>query len=196
VPTIKIRGFESRPSGITSRAHRATGSKNAWIAPNGEIVPLPVIIDIAEIDKKSRNAVWLVEATVQLVNHEPQLTKITFENTLGIDPVAMSRDFRWGSPLELVRRVLPDLLRQGIDIWKHDLPLHPLTDFGSNNGRLSDDFLREISKQYLQLGGDYSRIIAAERGVSARTVIGWIQKARDRGLLSPTSRGHVGGELL
>lgn len=156
---------------------------------------MPLVVDIVQIDTATGEGVWMIEAMVDLVNGEPAATQIHIHNRLGIDPVEMSRDFRWGSPVEIVRRVLPALMADGVDIWTADLPLNPMTEVNDSQGRLSDEFLRGIARQYLELGPEYARVIAAERGVSPRTVIGWIAKARKRGILTGTTRGHVGGEI-
>lgn len=190
-----MRDLKNRPTGVSSRVHRTKASAAPWTAANGQQLKFPIIVDIGEVDSATHTAQWLVEATVDLIDHEPTLVDIRFQNQRGINPISMSRDFRWGSPVEIVRRILPELLEQGIDIWSHNLPLQPLTELGDTQGRLTDEFLRSIAHQYLELGPDYARIISLERGVSSRTVVGWIQKARKRGILSGTTRGHVGGSL-
>ena len=45
------------------------------------------------------------------------------------------------------------------------------------------------------IGRGYARTIAAERNVSQRTVVSWIEKARARGILSATTAGRMGGEV-
>jgi transposase-like protein len=61
--------------------------------------------------------------------------------------------------------------------------------------RLTDEFLEGIVKAYLESGRGYAKKIAVIRGVSERTVVSWIQKARERGILSKTRPGSRGGEL-
>ena len=61
--------------------------------------------------------------------------------------------------------------------------------------RLTDAFLEVIAVRYLRLGRGYAKAIAAERNVSPRTVVSWIEKARERGILTGTSPGSMGGSL-
>jgi len=60
---------------------------------------------------------------------------------------------------------------------------------------LTDDFLRSVADNYAWAARNRQRpakVIAAQTGSSVRTVHAWIRKARDRGILRPTTRGKVG----
>jgi hypothetical protein len=112
----------------------------------------------------------------------------------------MQREFRWASPLEVVRVGVPTLLARGIDPFDHDLPLSGFPEAtaltGPANERLTDGFLEEIAHEYLAIGRGYARAIAAERGVSERTVVSWVEKARRRGILTRVTPGSYGGEVV
>jgi len=64
------------------------------------------------------------------------------------------------------------------------------------DGRLTDEFLEDIATEYLAGGRGSTQRIADERRVSRRTVVGWIVKARERGILTPVRPGQFGGELV
>jgi hypothetical protein len=60
---------------------------------------------------------------------------------------------------------------------------------------LTDEFLRSVADNYVWAVRGRERpakVIAAQAGASVRTVHAWIRKARDRGILAPTTRGKVG----
>jgi hypothetical protein len=60
---------------------------------------------------------------------------------------------------------------------------------------LTDDFLRSVADNYVWAVRNRERpavVIADQAGASVRTVHAWIRKARDRGILAPTTRGKVG----
>jgi hypothetical protein len=60
---------------------------------------------------------------------------------------------------------------------------------------LTDDFLGTVADNYVWAVRNHERpavVIAAQTGYQKRTVSSWIMKARDRGLLMPTTQGKVG----
>jgi hypothetical protein len=60
---------------------------------------------------------------------------------------------------------------------------------------LTDDFLGTVADNYAWALRNRQRpapMIANQTGSSVRTVHAWIRKARDRGILAPTTRGKVG----
>ena len=60
---------------------------------------------------------------------------------------------------------------------------------------LTDEFLATVADNYAWALRNRRRpapMIAAQTGSSVRTVHAWIRKARDRGILAPTTRGKVG----
>jgi hypothetical protein len=60
---------------------------------------------------------------------------------------------------------------------------------------LTDDFLRSVADNYVWAARNRQRpapMIATQSGCPVRTVRSWIMKARDRGILTPTTRGKVG----
>ena len=67
---------------------------------------------------------------------------------------------------------------------------------GPSNEPLGDAFLEDVARQYLAIGRGYARAIAAERHVSQRTVVSWIEKARRRGILTRVPAGSFGGTIV
>ena len=142
-----------------------------------------------------------IEATIDLVSGSPQLVAMQFTSPTGLDVSALQCDFRWASPLEVVTGLMPRLIEDGIDPYAAFLPLtgFPAVATGTKRvrrGALSDDFLTTIAREYTVRGRGYAASLAAEYVVSPRTVISWVEKARDRGLLTrPSRRGAVGGKM-
>lgn len=189
-----------RPVGTSSRVRRARGRRRAWTAPNGQVVELPVEVDILEIDPVDRSVAWEVVATVGLHAGEPRLERVVLRGRDGLDPVRLQNTFRWATPVEIVRRTLPALLERGIDPATYELPTggfpRSATLRDRERPRLSDEFLVAIARRYLEVGRGYAKAISFERGVSVRTATSWIEKARERGLLSRVRRGSHGGRVL
>jgi hypothetical protein len=75
------------------------------------------------------------------------------------------------------------------------LPTEQSSNFRSVPTRLTDEFLIEIATRYVMHGRGYAKAIAAQRNVSTRTVISWVEKARARGILTATTPGSVGGSV-
>lgn len=192
-------GAIERP-GVTSRIRPAPGRKRAWRITPEVSFPLPVIVDHMSVDADTGTLIWRIEATIDLIGDEPALTRIDAHAPGGIDPYRMQRDFRWASPLEVVVVGVPALLRRGVDPFEQELPL---TGFPAaaelnrvSNEQLSDEFLEAIAREYLAIGRGYAKAIAAERHVSERTVISWVEKARRRGILTRVAPGSCGGAII
>lgn len=186
--------------GVTSRIRPAPGRKRRWRISDSQSFPLPVIVDHLSVDPATGEREWVIEATVDLVGGVPVLTRMNVWVPGGLDPYRMQREFRWASPLEVVRVGVPTLLARGIDPFEHDLPLTGFPEAaalaGPANERLTDGFLEEIAREYLAIGRGYTRAIAAERGVSERTVVSWVEKARRRGILTRVPPGSYGGKVV
>ena len=94
----------------------------------------------------------------------------------------------------------PILLERGIDPFDADLPLSGFPEAAAldrpPNQPLTDTFLEEIAREYLSIGRGYARAIAAERRVSERTVVSWVEKARKQGILTRVRPGSYGGEIV
>ena len=190
---------DERP-GVTSRLRPAPGRKRPWKISAERSFPLPVIVDHMFVDPDTGELGWLIEATIDLVDGEPALVRVNAHVPGGIDPYLMQREFRWASPLEVVRDGVPVLLGRGTDPFAHDLPL---TGFpaaaafeGPSNEPLTEKFLETIAREYLAIGRGYARTIAAERHVSERTVVSWIEKARRQGILTRVPLGSFGGQIV
>ena len=198
---MKIKGNHgNRPPGHSSRIRRGDGPKSEWVAPNKQAVPLPLIIDNVNIDPQSGVRVWCIEARVDLVGDSPELIEIHITGDPCLDPVRLQRFFRWATPIEIARVTVPSLLEQGIDPFQHEYATDGYPDAANVNRkpttRLSDAFLQEIARQYVEVGHGYARAIAEQRGVSRRTVISWVEKARKRGFLGPTKPGRRNRRVL
>lgn len=191
--------LDPRPAGRSSRIRRGRGRRGHWTAPNGQIIELPVEVDILEIAPSDRSLAWEVVATVGLHAGEPRLERLVIHGPDGLDPVHLQNTFRWATPVEVVRRTLPILLERGIDPETFELPMggFPRAALLKDRepSRLSDEFLAAIARRYLEVGRGYAKTIAFERGVSARTATSWIEKARERGILSRVRRGSHGGRI-
>lgn len=192
---------QRRPPGVCSRIRRDPGrDPHRWTTSDGVSVDLPVIVDWVSIDPETGHESVRVEARIDLINDEPAIIEMVFTACDGLDPLALQRDFRWASPLEVVTGILPRLLAAGEDPYSVDLPL---TGFPAaamqperRRGALTDEFLTTIAREYLARGRGYAASLAAQYNVTPRTVVNWIEKARARGLLSaPPTRGAVGGRL-
>ena len=186
--------------GVTSRIRPAAGRKRRWRISDEHSFPLPVIVDHMSVDPETGEVGWLVEATIDLVDNEPALVRMNAHVPAGIDPYRMQREFRWASPVDVVRVGVPGLLERGIDPFDYDLPLTGFPEAAElrrpSNEQLTDEFLEEIARQYLAIGRGYAKQIAAERHVSQRTVVSWVEKARRRGILTRVRAGSYGGEIV
>jgi len=190
---------QARP-GITSRMRPAPGRRRRWQVSAEHSFPLPVIVDHVSVDPDTLRCHWRIEAMIDLVNGEPALVSMHVHVPGGLNPYLMQREFRWASPLELVRVGVPSLLAQGIDPFDHDLPVTGFPEAAAlvrkANEPLSEDFLEGIAREYLAIGRGYARVIAAERHVSPRTVVSWVEKARRQGILSRVPPGSHGGQII
>ena len=186
--------------GITSRIVVGPGRKKLWRIDADRSFPLPVIVDHMCMDPKSGELIWHIEATIDLIDGDPHLVKMQAFSPGGIDPSHMQRSFRWASPLEIIRHGVPVLLNRGIDPFEFELPLEGFpeaAELGSRvNDELSDAFLESIAREYLAGGRGYAKRIGIERGVSPRTVVSWVEKARQRGILSRVPQGSSGGTII
>lgn len=187
-------------AGVTSRISPAPGRKRTWRIDDERAFRLPVIVDHMFVDPDSGAVGYRIQATVDLVDGEPALTRIDLLATGGIDVVRMQREFRWASPLEVVLRSVPIMLSRGIDPFTFDLPVSGFPEAaeltGPVNAPLTDAFLEEIAREYLAVGRGYAAAIAVDRHVSPRTVVSWVEKARRRGILTRVPQGGFGGKIV
>lgn len=183
-----------RPAGYSSRVKLGAGKKSTWTAPNGQKIRLPLIVDQINIDPKSGNQTWCIEAQVDLIDGIPCLTEVHLRGQPNLDPILLQRFFRWATPLEVVRVLIPNLLERGINPLQYEFPTDGYPDSATidrkPNNRLTDDFLKEVARQYMEVGHGYARTIAEQRGVSSRTVVSWVEKARKRGFIARTTPGR------
>lgn len=188
----------SRPTGISSRLHAAPGPRSEWASPGEQMVDLPVTLDLVNVLPGGAVA-WTVDATVDLVDNVPHVVSVKLAATRGLDLQVLQRKFRWATPLEVVTRMVPALLADGQDPYSFDYPPNGYPDAAEyprrSHHQLTDAFLEDVARRYLDLGRGYSTAIAAERDVTPRTAVSWIEKARERGILSAGQAGAHGGRI-
>ncbi len=186
--------------GVSSRITRAKGRRTPWRIDGSRVFDLPVIVDYQYVDPATRTLGYRIEARVELVDGSPTLTSMNIVASQGLDTVRLQREFRWASPLEVITRSVPVMLERGIDPYSVDLPTEGFPEAadlkGPVNARLTDAFLEEIAREYLVHGRGYARAMAAERQVSPRTVVSWVEKARRRGILTQVPAGGFGGSII
>lgn len=188
----------ARRSGVSSRVRRARGERHWWTAPNGHVVDLPVVVDIVECTVDG-STVWKVETVVDLADGEPRLFSMHLVSSRPLNTDLLQQRFRWTTPVDIVTITIPDLLAVGIDPFRYEYPVDGYPDAAvvqrSAPTRLTDEFLTEIAHRYVSIGRGYAKVIAQQRNVSQRTVVSWIEKARQRGILTATTPGAVGGHV-
>lgn len=190
----------ARRDGVSSRLRRAPGPRTPWTAANGAVVDLPVVLDVGSY-RADGSCTWLVEATVALVDGEPRVTRVEVADDEGLDLTGLQAQFRWSTPLEAVTITVPLLLARGRDPFEHDYAVRGYPDVarmphGARPMRLTDEFLADIARLYVSMGRGYAERIAALYSVSPRTAVSWVEKARARGILTPTRAGAVGGTVV
>lgn len=187
-----------RPLGISSRARVASGPHHRWRAGNGELLTLPIIIDYVVTD--GDGVALRIEAIIDVRRGQLITASMNLWSRDGLDVERLQREFRWRTPLEIAGRLIPRMLAHGRDPYGEDLPVSGFPEAASGTrrrpGELSDEFLAEIAAEYLRIGRGYARRMALERDVSPRTVVSWVVKARQRGILTPApGKGRAGGQL-
>lgn len=177
--------------GSSSRIHRTSGPHQTWMTTNGIGIELPVIVTWTRPPVHS-------EAIIDLVGGRPALISVVVSGR-PLDALVLQQRFRWHSPLEVVTGIMPQLIAIGEDPYTTLLPMYgyPAIAVQPHPNNLSDDFLRTIAAEYLIRGRGYARSLAKDYVVSERTVVSWIEKARQRRILSsPPAVGAHGGQLL
>jgi hypothetical protein len=181
----------------SSHLHRVPGASQVWAPGPGVELEMPVMLDMVITDPVRDVVVSRTEAVVDLVAGHPALISVTLWGRGGLSPDLLQRRFRWSGPLEVVTRIVPRLIHEGVDPFTYDYPTDGFPEITHAPGMrgLTDDFLEDIARRYVQIGRGYSRVLADEYIVSPRTVVSWVEKARRRGILSRTSPGKVGGSV-
>lgn len=186
--------------GTTSRIRPAKGRKHTWQIDETTTFTLPVIVDHLSIDPATGEPEWHIEATVDLIDGELVVTNLQVTASKGLDLIRLQREFLWATPVNIIGRGVPHLLEKGIDPFAYDLPVGGFpqaADLGQPvNERLTEEFLEDIAREYLARGRGYAKAMAAERHVSPRTVVSWVEKARRRGILMYVPKGAYGGEII
>lgn len=116
------------------------------------------------------------------------MTRMTLQSDAGLDLGALQRDFKWKTPLDLVCEHQGPFGRWISD--DADRVIKPPKE-------LTDDFLEQVARDYLDVGRGYPAVLGAKYGAPPRTVVRWMQLARARGIITyPPRVGAVGGELI
>lgn len=182
--------------GTTSRLSRIGKAQHFWDLPCGELFPFPVVLDIQHVDPQTNQLEWRFEAYLDLVAGKPSMTSLHAFNPSGLDTSYLQTFFRWHSPLDVIEKMVPSLVAAGQDPFEFDYPANGYPDAAQMGrhplSRLSDAFLSDVAAQYRQIGRGYTEILADHYGVSHRTVVSWVEKARKRGILGKTTPGKIG----
>lgn len=162
---------------------------------------MPVVFDLRLLDTGTGEDVFRFDATVDLVDGAPAMVRFVATAAEGLDLVRLQREFRWATPIDVVTRLVPAIIASGGDPFDHDYPVDGFPEVvdaarAPANRALSDEFLEGIAREYLAIGRGYAKKIAVARGVAPRTVVSWIEKARQRGILTTPGTGHHGGEIV
>jgi hypothetical protein len=193
---------EYRPGGW-ARASSGTGLKvYLRLCREDDRPRLRICLAAVTGDRPLTEAVW---RSVPIADIETHLTTFTFTGDPRIDdakaalaePVeidgfsleALERFFEETQPLH-VRGVIPG--RTTVD----GTPLAERFNLVKpSDGRLSDEFLRNVAGVYLatvEAKRAPAPAIAAMAGVPVRTVHRWVTEARRRGYLPPATKGRAG----
>jgi hypothetical protein len=158
---------------------------------------LPVILDFVIHDRQTGSLLSITEATIDLIDGTPALVRVSVDAPGGIDLTWTQRAFRWSGPIEVVTRTVPAMIRAGRDPFLAEFPVRdlPAVTRPAPHRQLSAEFLEDVAREYLTLGPGYAGALASAYQVSPRTVVSWIEKARRRGILTPTQPGRYGGQL-
>ena len=169
------------------------------------VVDLPVVLDLVtdvpdDNGHSHADNVCVVEATVDLVADHPAVVRMVLRAPGGLNSRVLQAKFRWATPLDVVTKTVPQLLARGIDPFTYNFATHDYPDAADidrpTRHRLSDEFLEDIARRYVDVGRGYAEVIAEERDVSPRTVVSWVEKARARGILSAARPGAISGNYV
>lgn len=185
---------------LSSRLRRLP-TTGTWAPTDGVAIPMPVAFDLSLHDPRTGRDVYRFDATVDLVDGVPTLVRFVAEAAGGLDLVRLQREFRWATPIDVVTRLVPEIVAGGGDPFDHEYPVDGFPEVIDAirtpvNRALDDAFLEGIAREYLTRGRGYAQQIATARGVSRRTVVSWVEKARRRGILTSPGPGIHGGEII
>lgn len=189
--------FTDRPVGLSSRVRRDTGRpQQTWTSPCGVTLTLPMIVDLVCMGPSNRRH-WSAEARVGLVDGRPELLAMLLETgndaPAGLEVEQLQVNFRWNTPLEIVTRMVPRIIARGGDPYEFEFPSEgfPGVSQPRPGHRLTEEFLTDIARDYLTAEAPYATTMAQRYNVSPRTVVSWIEKARQRGVLTGSRRASA-----
>lgn len=189
--------FTDRPVGLSSRVRRDTGRpQQTWTSACGVTLTLPMIVDLVCMGSSDRRH-WSAEARVGLADGRPQLLAMLVEAgndaPAGLRVEHLQVNFRWNTPVEIVTRMVPRIIARGGDPYDFEFPVagFPEVSQPRPGHRLTEEFLTDVARDYLTAEAPYATTMAQRYNVSPRTVVSWIEKARQRGLLTGTRRGSA-----
>ena len=131
---------------------------------------------------------------VALVDGRPAIVNAVFHADRGIDLDRTQQEFKWRTTLRIILGYLRNTSDgEGLGRWLEADETRPLVAATE----LDDEFLERIASEYLEAGRGYSAVFAAKYGISRRSAVRWVEKARARGILSrPSTPGAVGGRII
>jgi len=185
----------------SQRLKPGRGKKAKWVASNGETVTLPVIVELEWHHQPTGKLAFRVTGEVALLDNEPRLLRVETSSPVGLVPTMLQSAFRWQTPLDVVKVLVPRLLKAGFDPYNFPLPTDGYPDAAlnlrpDNKSRLTDKFLSEVVDEYLRGGRGYAKRLAEHHGVSERTAVSWIEKARQRNFLPKTAPDSDVGKII
>lgn len=135
-----------------------------------------------------------MEATVGLVDGEPALLRMCVESGehFRLDTLLLQQRFRWNTPVEIVTRIVPHIIETGGDPFDFDYPHegYPGVTVPRPGHRLTREFLLDVARDYLAAESPYAQTLAERYNVTPRTVVSWVEKAREQGILQGGAKGR------
>jgi hypothetical protein len=185
---VQVARFARARTFVHGQVSRIRGAASVWQATEHHTFTLPLVVDFMSVDE-SGSLEYLFEATIDLINGQPGLAEMSLRSSRGLDTVTLQREFRWASPVAVITRLVPRILTRGLDPFIQELPVSGfpkvLNEGAKVNARLSDDFLEQVACDYLAIGRGYATAMSIKHGVLPRTVVSWVEKARQRGSSPP-----------
>ncbi|MCH9816118.1 MAG: hypothetical protein K0U64_06660 [Actinomycetia bacterium] len=174
------------------------GPINRWrpATPPGAEVRFPVVTTFEVRATPDTELLLTLSATVALREGKPAILDMRFESERGLDLAVLQSTFKWETSLRVVTNYLLSADDGSDDCYNTWQTLAGVQPFVAATD-LDDDFLEKIAHEYLAAGRGYSAVLSSRYGISKRSAVRWVEKARARGILTkPSKTGAVGGEVV
>ena len=162
----------------------------------GREVRFPVVTTFEVRANPETQLLLTLAATVDLRQGSPAIVDMRFVSERGLELAVLQSTFKWQTSLRVVTNYLlaaDDGSNQCYDTWQ---PLTGVQPFVAATD-LDDEFLEQIAQEYLEAGRGYSAVLSSRYGISKRSAVRWVEKARARGILTkPSKTGAVGGQIV